>query len=196
MLPPPPTPLPRSLSAFAIFSVTILKERLRWKDLGAFVLIVAGVAVAMIGKPDSKATPPPVPAPGEAPAPAPELSGSRRLMQLASTKSHSRSSSRGSIDSLPAGLPSDAPAAKDPLRAEGSAHILVAGGVSLHAGPSAATHRHSVDVEAGARGGSAAAATHEEQGSEAATPNSVITAASEPSDFHPQPSAQSDAAAR
>lgn len=31
-----------SLSAFAIFSTYVLKEKLRWADFGAFVLIFAG----------------------------------------------------------------------------------------------------------------------------------------------------------
>jgi hypothetical protein len=184
-------PSPCSLSAFAIFSVTILKEKLRWKDLGAFVLIVAGVAVAMIGKPDSKALPPPVPSPEEAPAPAPDTSSGRRLMQLASTKTHSPAHSLDSGDSLPAGLPSDAPAAKEPLRAVGSARILVAGDASLHAGPSVAVHRRSVDVEAGAGGGPAAEAAQEQQDSKAATPDSFSTAGSEPN-IHQQHSVHVD----
>ncbi len=39
-----------SLSAFAIFSTAVLKEKLRWTDGVGFVLIIAGVAVAMAGR--------------------------------------------------------------------------------------------------------------------------------------------------
>ena len=39
-----------SLSAFAVFSTTVLREKLRWSDGVGFVLIVAGVAVAMAGR--------------------------------------------------------------------------------------------------------------------------------------------------
>lgn len=39
-----------TLSVFAVFSVYILKEHLRWTDILAFILIFAGVAVSMLGK--------------------------------------------------------------------------------------------------------------------------------------------------
>ena len=39
-----------SLSAFAVFSTAVLKEKLRWTDGLGFVLILAGVAVAMAGR--------------------------------------------------------------------------------------------------------------------------------------------------
>jgi hypothetical protein len=39
-----------SLSAFAVFSSTVLREKLRWTDGLGFVLIIAGVAVAMAGR--------------------------------------------------------------------------------------------------------------------------------------------------
>jgi hypothetical protein len=39
-----------SLSAFAVFSTTVLREKLRWTDGLGFVLIIAGVAVAMAGR--------------------------------------------------------------------------------------------------------------------------------------------------
>jgi uncharacterized protein (DUF486 family) len=39
-----------TLVVFAIFSLLVLKERLRWTDLTAFALVFAGVAVAMLGR--------------------------------------------------------------------------------------------------------------------------------------------------
>ncbi len=39
-----------SLTAFSIFTTTVLKEKLRWTDAVGFVLIIAGVAVAMAGR--------------------------------------------------------------------------------------------------------------------------------------------------
>jgi uncharacterized protein len=39
-----------TLTVFAVFSLIVLKERLRWTDIAAFVLIFSGVAVAMLGK--------------------------------------------------------------------------------------------------------------------------------------------------
>ena len=39
-----------SLTAFAIFSTAVLKEKLRWTDGAGFLLILAGVAVAMAGR--------------------------------------------------------------------------------------------------------------------------------------------------
>jgi uncharacterized protein (DUF486 family) len=37
-----------TLVVFCIFSITVLKERLRWNDIAAFALIFAAVAVSMI----------------------------------------------------------------------------------------------------------------------------------------------------
>ncbi len=39
-----------SLSAFAVFSAVVLKEKLRWTDGVGFLFILAGVAVAMGGR--------------------------------------------------------------------------------------------------------------------------------------------------
>lgn len=39
-----------TLIVFAIFSIVVLKEKLRWTDGVAFALIFAGVAVSMLGK--------------------------------------------------------------------------------------------------------------------------------------------------
>lgn len=40
-----------TLTVFAVFSIVVLQEKLRWNDVAAFVLIFAGVAVGMLGKP-------------------------------------------------------------------------------------------------------------------------------------------------
>jgi len=50
-----------TLSIFAVFSLVVLKEKLRPQDIIAFMLIFAGVAVAMTGKrevPSSDGDPP------------------------------------------------------------------------------------------------------------------------------------------
>ncbi|MFT3687258.1 MAG: DMT family protein [Phycisphaerales bacterium] len=39
-----------TLTVFAVFSVFVLQEKLRWTDWTAFGLIFAGVAVGMLGK--------------------------------------------------------------------------------------------------------------------------------------------------
>lgn len=39
-----------TLTVFAVFSVLVLKEHLRWNDYVAFGLIFAGVCVGMLGK--------------------------------------------------------------------------------------------------------------------------------------------------
>jgi uncharacterized protein (DUF486 family) len=39
-----------TLVVFSVFSVLILKERLRWTDIVAFVLIFAAVAVSVLGR--------------------------------------------------------------------------------------------------------------------------------------------------
>lgn len=87
-----------SLSTFTIFSITVLKEKLRWSDGLAFALIFSGVVVGLVLNPKSASTssdvalpPPPVapepePAPGgsletAAPAAAPAPAG-RKLLQL------------------------------------------------------------------------------------------------------------------
>ena len=57
-----------SLTTFAIFSTLVLKEKLRWVDLGAFALILAGVLVSLLTKPAVKAVPPVMP-PALAPGP-------------------------------------------------------------------------------------------------------------------------------
>lgn len=83
-----------SLSTFAVFSVLVLKEKLRWIDAISFALIFSGVAVSLV-KPGSKGEEAPAPevalgpmpvAPApeaaSAPAPAVEQVGGRRLLQL------------------------------------------------------------------------------------------------------------------
>ncbi len=51
-----------SLTTFAIFSSLVLKEKLRWVDLGAFALILAGVLLSLLTKsPSSVAVSPPPP---------------------------------------------------------------------------------------------------------------------------------------
>lgn len=42
-----------TLTVFAVFSILVLKEKLRWTDVAAFMLVMAGVTVAMLGKADS-----------------------------------------------------------------------------------------------------------------------------------------------
>jgi uncharacterized protein (DUF486 family) len=39
-----------TLTVFAVFSIVILQEKLRWTDWASFGLIFAGVAVGMLGK--------------------------------------------------------------------------------------------------------------------------------------------------
>ena len=39
-----------TLSVFALFSVFVLQEKLRWTDIASFALIFAGVVVGMAGK--------------------------------------------------------------------------------------------------------------------------------------------------
>lgn len=39
-----------TLTVFGVFSITVMKERLAWSDLAAFALVMAGVAVGMLGK--------------------------------------------------------------------------------------------------------------------------------------------------
>lgn len=39
-----------TLTVFAVFSVAVLKEKLRWTDVAAFALIFSGVVVGMLGK--------------------------------------------------------------------------------------------------------------------------------------------------
>ncbi len=39
-----------TLTVFAVFSIYVLGEKLRWTDVVAFVLIMAGVTVGMLGK--------------------------------------------------------------------------------------------------------------------------------------------------
>ena len=51
LLPHQPLACRCSLTAFAIFSVLVLKERLRWSDAASFALIFAGVAVGLFSKP-------------------------------------------------------------------------------------------------------------------------------------------------
>lgn len=53
-----------TLTVFVCFAILILKERPRWNEYVAFGLIFAGVAVAMIGRPDAaRAISPPAAAP-------------------------------------------------------------------------------------------------------------------------------------
>ena len=63
-----------SLTTFAIFSAVVLKERLRWVDLGAFALIITGVLLSLLTKqPTSTDTPAAdvVPSPNPSPVPPP-----------------------------------------------------------------------------------------------------------------------------
>jgi uncharacterized protein (DUF486 family) len=39
-----------TLTVFAVFSIVVLKENLRWTDVVSFTLIFAGVVVGMLGK--------------------------------------------------------------------------------------------------------------------------------------------------
>ncbi|MBI1189167.1 MAG: hypothetical protein GC200_00575 [Tepidisphaera sp.] len=39
-----------TLGVFAVFSIMVLKERLRWTDMVGFGLVFAGVVVSMLGK--------------------------------------------------------------------------------------------------------------------------------------------------
>lgn len=39
-----------TLTVFAVFSILVLHEKLRWTDVASFGLIFAGVAVGMLGK--------------------------------------------------------------------------------------------------------------------------------------------------
>jgi uncharacterized protein len=39
-----------TLTVFAIFSIAVLQEKLRWTDVASFGLIFAGVVVGMLGK--------------------------------------------------------------------------------------------------------------------------------------------------
>jgi uncharacterized protein len=50
-----------SLTTFAIFSSLVLKEKLRWVDLGAFALILAGVLLSLLTKPATTVPPTPPP---------------------------------------------------------------------------------------------------------------------------------------
>lgn len=52
-----------SLSTFAIFSITVLKEKLRWSDGLAFGLIFTGVVVGMVLKPKTADQLAPLPQP-------------------------------------------------------------------------------------------------------------------------------------
>ncbi|KAI3433477.1 hypothetical protein D9Q98_003289 [Chlorella vulgaris] len=154
-----------SLTAFAIFSVAILKEKLRWVDLGAFILICSGVALGMVGKPaDQQALPPPPPPQLEAPAPEP---GGRRLLLMQpwlaikggkrSSSNHSTGTGTGSEvqespPSEPAGLPHGALHATHMLRGTPSAQVLVAGDAAVHIASSQQDVRRrdpTPDVEAG-----------------------------------------------
>lgn len=63
-----------SLTTFAVFSAIVLKERLRWVDLGAFALILAGVLLSLLTKQPTSSdmpSPPPLPAPEPLPIPSP-----------------------------------------------------------------------------------------------------------------------------
>ncbi len=48
-----------SLSAFAVFSTAVLREKLRWTDGLGFLFILAGVVVAMVGRASTTPSPPP-----------------------------------------------------------------------------------------------------------------------------------------
>jgi uncharacterized protein (DUF486 family) len=39
-----------TLTVFAVFSIVVLQEKLRWTDVASFALIFAGVVVGMLGK--------------------------------------------------------------------------------------------------------------------------------------------------
>lgn len=39
-----------TLTVFAVFSIYVLNEKMRWTDIAAFTLIFAGVVVGMLGK--------------------------------------------------------------------------------------------------------------------------------------------------
>lgn len=39
-----------TLTVFGVFSIVVMKERLAWSDVAAFTLVMAGVAVGMLGK--------------------------------------------------------------------------------------------------------------------------------------------------
>jgi hypothetical protein len=77
-----------SLTTFAIFSSIVLKEKLRWVDLGAFSLILAGVLLSLLTKPATSVPPlPPVPESLPPPPPTadvqiapPPPGGNRKLM--------------------------------------------------------------------------------------------------------------------
>ena len=70
-----------SLTTFAIFSSLVLKEKLRWVDLGAFALILAGVLLSLLTKPAATlAPPPPLPTPGVEASPPLPPPGGRKLM--------------------------------------------------------------------------------------------------------------------
>lgn len=62
-----------SLTTFAIFSSLVLKEKLRWVDLGAFALILAGVLLSLLTKPAATLAPPPPPPPITVEEPPPPL---------------------------------------------------------------------------------------------------------------------------
>ncbi len=44
-----------TLAVFSVFTILVLRERLRWTDALAFALIFTGVAVSMLGRPGEKA---------------------------------------------------------------------------------------------------------------------------------------------
>ncbi|KAL4425079.1 hypothetical protein ABPG77_010393 [Micractinium sp. CCAP 211/92] len=60
-----------SISTFTIFSVTVLKEKLRWSDGLAFGLIFSGVIVSLVLKPKDSSAEVALPPPPVAPAPEP-----------------------------------------------------------------------------------------------------------------------------
>lgn len=72
-----------SLTTFFVFSALVLKERLRWVDLGSFALILSGVLLSLLTKKATAGLPtatPPLLAPAAAPVPSQQPSGGRQLM--------------------------------------------------------------------------------------------------------------------
>ncbi|KAL4431047.1 hypothetical protein ABPG75_006303 [Micractinium tetrahymenae] len=61
-----------SLSTFTIFSITVLKEKLRWSDALSFGLIFSGVVVGLVLKPKDATAEVALPPPPVAPAPEPQ----------------------------------------------------------------------------------------------------------------------------
>lgn len=157
-----------SLTVFAIFAVVVLKEKLRWVDLGAFVLIMAGVALGMVGKPAQQQVPPPPPPPADAAPPAPLDESGRRLLLLglqpqpaSGGSGGGGSEGQGSPTGEQAGLPSGALHAVHELRGSGSARVLLAYDSDLCAGSSHQGVRRrepTYDVEAGGSRGLAGGA--------------------------------------